>query len=206
MWPTTWRWGRALASALTSRRIRALAAGLVVPVIATACSQAGQASSTSNASVSTTARHWLPPVVNGVPLLALATTAVAAARNNSVRIPQDVQAVVSTQAALYKLIPEVGEDTYPEYVVAMRGRFHCPGECGASVGSEGHVTTSTTATRAVRTETMILEIQVGSSTGPNGMYLGVLTPDISRLGQVYNLDPYIHTLANTNVRAGPLPS
>jgi hypothetical protein len=145
-------------------------------------------------------------VVDGVPLLALATRAVGAARAYSVTIPQDVQAVVSTQTALYKLIPEAGVSTSPEYVVVLRGRFHCPGGCGISPASPRDVTTSTTATQTVRIETMVFEIPVGSGNGPNGMTLGVFTPDLSKLGRVYDLEPYVHSLANVNVREGPFPS
>jgi len=181
-------------------------AALAVSVVATACSQTAKGSSNHLAPVSTIVRHPLPPVVEGVPLLALANEAVGAARAYSVKVPQDVQAVVSTQTALYRLIPEAGVSTSPEYDVSQRGRFYCPSGCGISPGGAGEVVTSTTAPHTVPIETMVLEIPVGSGTAPNGMFLGVLTPDLSKLGRVYNLDPYVRSLANVNVREGPFPS
>lgn len=155
--------------------------------------------------MSTTVVHQLPPVVDGIPLLDLAAKAVGAARAYSVTVPQDVQTVVSTQAALYKLIPEAGVLTTPEYVVVLRGRFHCPSGCGISVAAPQDRTTLVTSPQSVRMETMVLEIPEGRGTGPNGLSLGVFNPGLSKLGRVYDLNPYVHSLANTKVRVGPFP-
>jgi len=160
-----------------------------------------------------TAGRPLPPVVGGVPLLALARHALGAAEAYAVAKPVDVKAVITTPAALDAQVPVAGGSTEPEYVVVLRGRFTC-GSCGTAV--MGTTTTTdlpsppvimgTTTTIALApVSTMVLQLPIPLTEGATtGIAVGVGSPDMARLGRVYDLDPYVTSLAGTSVPIGPL--
>jgi hypothetical protein len=144
----------------------------------------------------------LPAVVNGVPLLALARHAVGAAEGYAVSQPAQVRAVVSTEAALWDLASRHGGSPSSVYIVTLRGRFDC-GACGTAMTPAAPPTT--TVPRTVPVATMVLEIPMPISQSTNAVYVGVGHPDLSKLGHVYDLDPYVRSLAGVSVRIGPLP-
>jgi hypothetical protein len=147
-----------------------------------------------------TAGRPLPPVVGGVPLLALARHALGAAEAYAVAKPVDVKAVITTPAALDAQVPVAGGSTEPEYVVVLRGRFTC-GSCGTAVMG----TTTTTDPSSVPISTMVLQLPIALDDGSTtGIAVGVGAPDMARLGRVYDLDPYVTSLAGTSVPIGPL--
>jgi hypothetical protein len=127
----------------------------------------------------------LPDLVNGTPLLALAKHALGAAEAYSVSNPIHVRAVVSTQADLFNEAAVPRGSGSREYVVVLQGRFSC-GYCG---------------TAAAIPTTTIDPI----TDGTHGVAVGVGTPDLAKLGRVYDLDPYIKSLKGVSVRIGPLP-
>jgi hypothetical protein len=143
----------------------------------------------------------LPPIVNGVPLLDLAKHALGAAEAYGVSKPLNVRAVITTQAALYAQVPVAGGATEPEYVVSLRGRFSC-GYCGTAIPTS----TTTTDPSTVRISTMVLQLPIPLASGATtGVAVGVGTPDLAKLGHIYDLDPYIKSLAGVSVPKGPLP-
>jgi hypothetical protein len=141
----------------------------------------------------------LPAIVNNVPLLDLAKHALGAAEAYGVTKPSNVQAVVTTEAALYAQFRATEGATEPEYVVTLRGRFS--GRCGTAIPPS----TTTTDLSSVRVSTMVLELPLPLTNGTTGIAVGVGTPDMTKLGQVYDLDPYIKSLAGVTVPVGPLP-
>jgi hypothetical protein len=165
------------------------------------CGQSTSAGKSQIEPVVTTASRPLPAVVNGVPLLALAKHALGATEAYSVSNPMNVRAVVSTQAALYEQFPAAGGTPGPEYVVVLQGHFSC-GACGTAVAA---TSTTTTNPSTVPVTTMVLELPVPISEATNGVAVGVGTPDLSKLGHAYDLDPYIKSLAGVSVPIGPLP-
>lgn len=140
-------------------------------------------------------------MVNGVPLLDLAKHALGAAEAYSVSKPLHVRAVITTQAALYAQVPESGGATGAEYVVTLRGRFTC-GSCGTATPTS----TTTTDPSSVQVSTMVLQLPIPlAKAGTTGAAVGVGAPDMAKLGNVYDLDPYIRSLAGAPVPIGPLP-
>ncbi len=171
----------------------------IVALLPAACSQsASEPNPKAKPTVNSVSRP-LPAVVNGVPLLDLAKHALGAAEAYSVSKPANVRAVVTTQAALYAQVPAAVGATGPEYVVTLRGRFTC-GSCGTATPTS----TTTTDPSSVEISTMVLELPI-SLTGTTGVAVGVGTPDMAMLGSVYNLDPYMRSLAGVSVPIGPLP-
>jgi hypothetical protein len=143
----------------------------------------------------------LPASVRGVPLLGLATRALGAAEAYGVSSPLHVRAVVTTQAALNAQVPLASGATTPEYVVTLRGSFSC-GSCGVAVFG----TTATTDRSAVRISTMVLQLPIPFASGATtGVAVGVGTPVLAKLGRVYDLDPYVESLAGASVPIGPVP-
>ena len=142
----------------------------------------------------------LPASVNGVPLLDLAKRALGAAEAYSVSKPTNVRAVVTTQAALYTQVPVAG-GAMPEFVVTLRGRFSC-GYCGTAMPTS----TATTDPSTVRISTMVLQLPIPLAPGATtGVAVGVGTPVLDKLGHIYDLDPYITSLAGEPVPIGPVP-
>ena len=189
------------------RRVEiALAVGSVA-VLASACG--GQPASQLRQQEKPTvgkANQALPAVVNGVPLLDLAKSALGAAVAYSVSKPVGVRAVVTTQAALYAQVPAAGGATGPEYVVALQGRFTC-GACGRASATTAPTSTTTTVTSSVPVSTMVLELSLPLVSGTTtGIAVGVGAPDMAKLGRVYDLDPYIKALAGVTVPIGPIPA
>ena len=137
----------------------------------------------------------LPAIVNGVPLLDLAKHAFGAAEGYGVSIPVNVQAVVTTQSALTQF-SVAGGSTAPEYVVALQGRFSC-GTCGTTPATAVPMSTTTTDPSSVRVSTMVLELPLPLTNGTTGIAVGIGTPDMTKLGEVYDLDPYIKLLAGS---------
>jgi hypothetical protein len=172
-------------------------------VFTLAIAPASAAKSTPKHKVIAKSSQPLPSKVDGVPLLDLAKRALGAAEGYSVSKPTDVRVVVSTQAALYGLVSQPGGSTVPEYIIKMQGRFTC-GSCGTSDATAGGRATTTTH-RTVRVSTMVLEVPLSNSSGTTGLYVGLGDPDLTKMGRVYNLDPYIASLAGVPVRIGPLP-
>ena len=178
------------------RRVQMLVAVGCVAVLAAACSQPASAPKPQAKPTVRKVSQALPAVVNGVPLLDLAEHALGAAEAYSVSTPLNVQAVVTTQAALYAQVPAAGGSTGAEYVVVLQGRF-----------SSGCPPTTTTDPLSVPVSTMVLELPFPLTAGATtGVAVGVGTPNMAKLGQVYNLGPYIRSLAGVAVRIGPLPS
>ena len=53
---------------------------------------------------------------------------------------------------------------------------------------------------------MVLQLPLPLARGTTtGVAVGVGTPNLATLGRVYNLDPYIKSLAGVRVPIGPLP-
>ena len=142
----------------------------------------------------------LPATVNGVPLFDLAKHALGAAEAYGVSKPFNVQAVVTTGSALYAQFQATGGATEPEYVVTLHGRFSC-GYCGTAIPPS----TTTTDLSSVRVSTMVLELPLPLTNGTTGEAVGIGIPDMTKLGQVYDLDPYIKSLAGVSVLKGPVP-
>ena len=115
--------------------------------------------------------------MNGVPLLDLAKHALGAAKAYSVSKPVNVQAIVTTQAALYAQalysgMQLPGGAASPEYVVTLRGRFTC-GSCGTATPTS----TTTTSPSSVRVSTMVLQLPVPLTIGDTtGVAVGVALP------------------------------
>jgi hypothetical protein len=182
------------------RRVQiALAVGSVA-LLAVACSQPGSEPKPQAKPTVRRVSQALPAVVNGVPLLDLAKHALGAAEAFSVSKPLGVRAVVTTQAALFAQVPAAGGAIGPEYVVVLQGRFSC-GYCGTAVPTS----TTTTDPSTVHISTMVLELSVPLTSGTTGLAVGVGTPDLSKLGHISNLDPYIESLAGVSVPIGPVP-
>ena len=144
----------------------------------------------------------LPASVRGVPMLELAKHALGAAEAYSVSKPFNVRAVITTQAALYAQVTTAGGSTDPEYVVTLRGRFTCGYSATAMPAS-----TTTTNPSSVHVSTMVLQLPIPLAYGATkGIAVGVGTPDLAKLGNGYDLDPYIRSLAGMRVPIGPVPS
>jgi len=158
----------------------------------------------SNHGVISRSTARLAPVVKGVPLRDLAEHALSAAEGYGVRNPHDVRVVVSSQAALWNLVPLSGGANATEYIIKLQGRFSCPNCDTSNASPPGRTTTTTTLTKTA-TSTMILEVAMPIGNGTNAVYEGVGDPDLSKLGRVYDLDPYVASLAHVRVRPGPLP-
>jgi hypothetical protein len=146
----------------------------------------------------------LPAIVNGVPLLDLAKHALGAAEGYGVSTPVNVQAVVTTRLALQTQFSVARGSTAPEYVVALQGRFSC-GTCGTTPVTAVPMSTTTTDPSLVRVSTMVLELPLPLTNGTTGIAVGIGTPDMTKLGEVYDLDPYIKSLAGVTIPVGPLP-
>lgn len=183
------------------RRVQSRLAVASVALLAVACSQPASQPSPQAKPTVRKASQTLPAVVNGVPLLDLAKHALGAAEAYSVSKPVGVRAVVTTQAALYAQVPAAGGATGPEYVVLLQGRFTC-GSCGTAIPTS----TTTTDPSSVRISPMVLQLPIPLTSGATtGVAVGVGTPDMAKLGKVYNLDPYIKSLAGVSVPIGPVP-
>jgi hypothetical protein len=182
----------------------ALAVGCVA-LLAAACTQPASSPRPSATPTIRKVDQRLPPAVDGVPLLDLAKHALGAAEAYSVSKPVDVRAVVTTQAALYAQVPAAGGATEPEYVVVLQGRFTC-GACGTSTGTNAPTSTTTTDPSTVHASTMVLQLPLRLTDGATtGIAVGVGNPNMAKLGRVYDLDPYIRSLAGVTVPIGPLP-
>jgi hypothetical protein len=182
----------------------ALAFGSVA-LLAVACSQPASEPKPQAKPTVRKVNQALPAVVNGVPLLNLAKHALGAAEAYSVSKPVGVGAVVTTQAALYAQAPAAGGATGPEYVVVLQGRFSC-GACGTSNATTAPTSTTTTDPLSVRVSTMVLQLSLPLAGGATaGVAVGAGTPNMVKLGRVYDLDPYIKSLAGIKVPIGPLP-
>jgi hypothetical protein len=170
-------------------------------VFTVASTSASAAKSSPKHKVTAKSSQPLPPIVNGVPVLDLAKHALGAAEAYGVSKPFNVRAVVTTQAALYAQVPAAGGAVEPEYVVTLRGRFSC-GYCGTATPPS----TTTTDPSTVRISTMVLQLPIPLPSGATtGIAVGVGTPDLAKLGHIYDLDPYIKSLAGVSVPKGPLP-
>jgi hypothetical protein len=140
--------------------------------------------------------------VDGVPLLALAKHALGTAEEYSVSKPSDIRVVVSTHAVLSKPESPSAGSIDPEYVITLQGRFTC-GSCDTA-----EIKTRTTTLTRIVLSTMLIEVPVSNLSATTGMYVGHVglgDPDLSKLGRVYDLDPYIASLAGVPVPIGPAP-
>jgi hypothetical protein len=189
-----------MAFSVLKRIVTALAVG-VLALLVVGCSQTVSDTKAPAKPDFTAQSRPLPAIVNGVPLLDLAKHALGAAEAYGVSKPFNVQAVVTTEAALHAQFSVAGGATEPEYVVTLHGRFSC-GYCGTDIPPS----TTTTDSSAVRVSTMVLELPIPLPSGATtGIAVGVGTPDLAKLGHVYDLDPYIKSLAGVSVPRGPLP-
>ena len=183
------------------RRVQAMVTFGIVALLAAACSQSATQPKPKAKPTIISVSQPLPAVVNGVPLLDLAKHALGAAEAYSVSKPVNVRAVITTQAALYAQVPAAGGATGPEYVVLLQGRFSC-GSCGTATPTS----TTTTDPSSVPVSPMVLQLPIPLTSGATtGVAVGVGTPDMAKLGQVYDLDPYIKSLAGVPVPIGPVP-
>jgi hypothetical protein len=59
----------------------------------------------------------------------------------------------------------------------------------------------------VPSTTMVLMVPMANGEGTTGIAVGVGLgdPDLATLGSVYDLDPYVASLAGVTVQIGPLP-
>jgi hypothetical protein len=158
----------------------------------------------STTSATQSAQSKLPAVVNGVPLLDLATHALGASEGYSVMNPTQVRAVISTEATLLHQAGQSGGTTSPQYVVTLHGRF-TPIGGGTTAAVLPGGSTTTTAPHAVPITTMVLLVPMSNGEGTSGIAVGVGDPDLATLGSVYDLDPYVASLAGVSVPIGPLP-
>lgn len=182
---------------------------VIVALMATGCATARGSSSSESKSqakavVSPVSRP-LPPVVNGVPLLDLAKHALGAAEGYSVKKPTQVRVVIATEAALsLQLAGQSGGSTSPQYLITLQGRFTPVGGDTTVAVSPG-ASTTTTAPRTVPLTTMVLLVPMANGEGTSGIGVGVGDPNLATLGRVYDLDPYVKSLAGVSVPIGPLP-
>jgi hypothetical protein len=139
----------------------------------------------------------LPP-----PLHELAERALGASEAYAVDDPRDVQAVVTTEATLCRLMSETGSSCTQSsvYLISLRGRFSC-GACGTMVPANA----TTTSTSLPPVTTMYLAVPASDTEATGGETVGIAGPNLSTLGHVYDLDPYVRALAGTHVPIGPLP-
>ena len=187
------------------RRVQIAFAVGSVALLAVACSQPASEPKPQAKPTVRKVRQLLPAVVNSIPLLDLAEHALGAAEAYSVSKPVGVRAVVTTQAALYAQVPATGGATGPEYVVVLQGSFSC-GACGTTTATTAPTSTRTTDPSSIRVSTMVLELPMPLAGGATtGVSVGVGTPSMAKLGRVYDLDPYIKSLAGVTVPVGPLP-
>jgi hypothetical protein len=180
----------------------ALAAGCLVLLVA-ACSQSASVAEqqAKRAATIKTIRQPLSAVVNGVPLLELAKHAIGAAEAYSVSMPVGVRAVITTQSVLNAQVHVSGGGTDSEYLVTLRGHF-TRGYCGTAMPNS----TTTTDPSSVPVSTMVLQLPIPLvSAATTGVAVGVGTPELAKLGEVFDLDPYIRSLARMPVPIGPLP-
>jgi hypothetical protein len=142
-------------------------------------------------------------VVNGVPLLDLAKHALGASEGYSVMKPTQVRLVIATEAALLQQAGQSGGTTSPQYIITLHGRF-TPISGGTAAVPPG-ASTTTTAPHIVPLTTMVLMVPMANGEGTTGIAVGVGDPDLATLGSVYDLDPYVASLAGVTVQIGPLP-
>jgi hypothetical protein len=137
-----------------------------------------------------------------VPLHALAERALGASEGYAVNDPQDVRAVVTTEATLCRLMSEAGSSCTQSrvYLISLRGPFSCPG-CGTGVAANA----TTTSTSPPRITTMYVAVPASDTKSTGGVAVGVAGPNLSTVGHVYDLDPYVKALAGKSVPVGPLP-
>ena len=137
----------------------------------------------------------LPATVNGVPLAALARQALNESRAWSVTDPKHVRVVVSSQAGIEHLLGYNYGSTTPAYVVSLKGRFHCELPSCAPSGLSGASKPATTDPRSVPISYMTLEVPIPlTSTGGGELSVGRIDPNLSQLGHVYGLGPYVVSL------------
>jgi hypothetical protein len=180
--------------------LRSRTGGLVVACLAVAVAVGGcsslQASTSHRVTGPGCCSAPLPP-----PLHELAERALGASEAYAVDDPRDVQAVVTTEATLCRLMSETGSSCTqsPVYLISLRGRFSC-GACGTMVPA--NATTASTSLPPVTT--LYLAVPASDTGSSGGESLGVAGPKLSALGHVYDLDPYVRALVGTPVSIGPL--
>ena len=185
----------------TLRRVQMFVSVGIVAVLAAACSRSASAPKPRAKPTIKSISQPLPALVDGLPLLDLAKHALGASEAYSVFKPVSVRAVLTTQTALYAQVPASGGGTGPEYVVTLRGRFNSKSFATAEPAS-----TTATDPLSVQVTTMVLELPIPLTSGSTtGVAVGVGTPDMAKLADVYDLDPYIRSLAGVSVPIGPLP-
>jgi len=138
----------------------------------------------------------LPTTINGVPLAALARQALVESKTWSVTDPKDVRVVVSSQVGLEHLLGYNYGSTTPAYVVSLQGAFHCgPPSCAPSGISGANKAATTDPPGSVPTSYMTLNLPIPlTSTGGGGLSVGRTDPNLSQLGHVYDLGPYVESL------------
>ena len=102
--------------------------------------------------------------------------------------PSHVRAVATTWGK-FDPLSQGGSD--PVYVVALSGRLACiPPTCSTSHGE----LIPTQASGSVRISYMLFTVAVPNAPSPQSeLSVGRRDHDLSRLGLVVNLDPYLHT-------------
>ena len=132
----------------------------------------------------------VPPTVNGVPLAALAKEALQTVTALSDPRPTNVQVVLSTEARIANQMHSYGP-AVPAYVVAMDGEFRCGPSCGVLEPGVSEPGSQTAVRYIVFTDPLPFKPGSGGS-----LYAGDIRPDLSVLGHVYDLQPYIASQRN----------
>jgi hypothetical protein len=186
---------------VTIRRTMALiATATLTGVTVTACRSTTTTSQTMTTTTitrrTTPALAATPPaIVDGVPMAVLARQAVNEARAWSDPRPSHVRVVVSTQAGLESVLGYSYGATVPVFVVALQGRLFCGPSCDISDPALLGRSTPTTMLSVVPIAYMAFTVPVWATPGSGGsLSVGRIDPDLSKLGQVYNLQPYVDGL------------
>lgn len=178
---------------LTPRKwLTGLAIATVTGVAATGC---GSNIPIASNGAATTTTDSLPAIVGGVPMAALARQALTEATIWSDPRPTHVRAVVSTQEGLESVLGYSYGATAPVFIVALEGRLVCSPSCGISAPALPGVTTTPTTT-PVPISFMAFTFPLPRAHGSGGGSLSVtrIDPDLSKLGHVYDLQPYVNAL------------
>jgi hypothetical protein len=138
----------------------------------------------------------LPATVNGVPLAALARQALNESKMWSVADPKAVLVVVSSQAGIEHLLGYNYGSTTPAYVVSLKGRFRCElPSCAPSGLPVARKPATTDPPRPVPVSYMTLQVPIPlTSKGGGELSVGRIDPNLSQLGHVHSLGPYVASL------------
>ena len=141
----------------------------------------------------------LPPVIDGVPVQRLGRQALATAKGWADPSPTDVRVVLTTWGQYTRWAEDTSQRVPtrgaadPVYVVALTGHFACrPPACSVAIPAPG------TATPAPGPDTlsyMSFTVAVpGSPSAGSDLLVTHRKHDLTKLGHVINLQPYIDAI------------